>query len=388
MPGIRILGVGIEEAHDLAVGCGQRTPHGIALAQRRPELGLELVLLHDGGACRGGTFRGPVGRRRVDHDQLIDQTGVVRWADGRLDHAGDGRGAFAGRDHDRDRRVARARAARRAEIRRPSSVGVLARSRRPGRPTARAPRGHRCGPRSGRGRRPAAGSGSCGGPRRPRTPRPRVLATASMPSDLAIDLGVDAQRRARKVVVGGVGVDRRDRSPSASRRLGGGDRALRSAAGRPRWRARSRPAITSAPRPRCASWRSIQSGAGSESASVVAIRPRGSPSDAQPLGGRVHPELSGRARALRPDPAGRVRVSPSRAAVSRATCSVRSLHASATRIVSNRCRPTVWAASASRHAPIRSCSSRAGTTTTVTSSIGPPRDPLGATVVVVVGVVR
>ena len=70
---VEVLGVGVDEAHDVAGQHRQRAPHRVALADRGPELGHQRVLVVHLGAERGGDRRRAVGRRRVDDDDLIDR---------------------------------------------------------------------------------------------------------------------------------------------------------------------------------------------------------------------------------------------------------------------------------------------------------------------------
>ena len=241
--------------------------------------------------------------------------------------------------------------AQRIEPRTPSagSGGAHARSTPPGRPKA--------------ARRAAIGSdrgsdADVGGPRIgilvPRqSVRERLVLERPRgvdPSDPAIDLGVDAQRRAREVVVGGVGVDGRDRLAirvSASRR-----RRSSTAAGSGRPRSASSISRRSRPRPGpgVASWRLEPVGRGrrsrrrwwrSDRTEARAIASRSAAASIPSC--RAGPEPSpGPCRTRQRQPEPRRRRTRHR--------SVRSLHASATSIVSNACPPTVCAASASRHA--------------------------------------
>ena len=68
-----ILGVGVQEADEIAAAVRHRPPHGVALAQCRPVLGQQLILLQDDRVQRRRARRRAVARRRVDDDHLVDE---------------------------------------------------------------------------------------------------------------------------------------------------------------------------------------------------------------------------------------------------------------------------------------------------------------------------
>jgi ferritin-like metal-binding protein YciE len=90
MARIRVGGVAVEEAHELPPGRSEPTPHRVALADRRPEVGERLVLLEHARA-RGGVLGGAVGRRRVDDDAVVDEAGLGERTHRPPDDSGDRR---------------------------------------------------------------------------------------------------------------------------------------------------------------------------------------------------------------------------------------------------------------------------------------------------------
>ncbi len=68
------LGVGVHEAHELALEHRQRAPHRIPLAEHRPVGGHQLSLLQHDGALALGQGRGAVRRGGVDDDDLVDRS--------------------------------------------------------------------------------------------------------------------------------------------------------------------------------------------------------------------------------------------------------------------------------------------------------------------------
>ena len=92
MARVGVGGVAVEEAHDVSVGRVQRAPHRVALAERGPVLGQQLVLLKHlarRSARRDGL--GAVGGCRVDHDDVVDQPRLGQRADRVAQHAADRR---------------------------------------------------------------------------------------------------------------------------------------------------------------------------------------------------------------------------------------------------------------------------------------------------------
>jgi hypothetical protein len=70
--GPELLGVGVDEADDLAPQHPQSPPHRIALAEHRTVLGPQLVLIVDLGPEAARDLSGPVGRVVDDHDLIDD----------------------------------------------------------------------------------------------------------------------------------------------------------------------------------------------------------------------------------------------------------------------------------------------------------------------------
>jgi len=98
---IEVLSVTVSEHDDLTAACGQSPPHGIALSERRPELGQDLILLQYACARPQRTRRRAVGRRSVNNDDLIDQTDLAQSADA-ADNALDGTRNLACREYHAD----------------------------------------------------------------------------------------------------------------------------------------------------------------------------------------------------------------------------------------------------------------------------------------------
>ena len=59
MARVGVGGVAIEKANDVGLGHGERAPHGIALAERRPGLGERGILLDHARADRSATLAVP-----------------------------------------------------------------------------------------------------------------------------------------------------------------------------------------------------------------------------------------------------------------------------------------------------------------------------------------
>ena len=71
--GRELARVGVEVDDEVPAGHGERPPHGVALAERLPELREQLRLLVDVGPQPDGDLGRPVLRGGVHHEDLIDQ---------------------------------------------------------------------------------------------------------------------------------------------------------------------------------------------------------------------------------------------------------------------------------------------------------------------------
>jgi hypothetical protein len=101
-----ITGVGVGEHDDIAARYRQGAPHRVALSLGRPESGQQFVLRVDLGTMGPGDIRGAVRGIRVDHEHLIDQPASLVQPGHRVQDRADGAGHLAGRQNQRDGRIA------------------------------------------------------------------------------------------------------------------------------------------------------------------------------------------------------------------------------------------------------------------------------------------
>ena len=282
----------------------ERAPHRVALAQRRSVLGEHLVLLDHPWRPPARPISAVPSAEPASTTSTSSTTPGLAQRTARCRRArrrSCRRTPWSGSPPPPTSRPC-ADAAARAGTRRPRSAARRPKTRPRGRPTARARRG-RSARADVRTRTSAArriGMPCVGQPLGER----RVLERRQRlePADRAVRAGGDADRRAGEVMVGGAGVGLADALEALPRRRARAGAAPPAGAAATRSGSSSiSPATARAPARTCASWRSSQSGAGRESASVQAIRPSGASLREQPLGGEIHASPPGRARA-RPGP--------------------------------------------------------------------------------------
>ena len=258
-----------------------------------PQLGHHLRLLHHPGAVRPRDVGGAVGRRGVDHQQLVDEAAPLSGASASMMPADRAATSRQGSTTETVTSLRRARSPGR------SPRGVEAAPRGPGveragRPPGRGGRGRRCARRSrtrtSRERtigmpRSAQRAARAPGPRGPRAGAARRRGgrrAAVMPSDAPLKKGCSAPpgRPAAPRAVA------QARGPAAQH-------LVVEPVRRPPRSARRRPGRPPATR---SSWRRSQSGCGRESASVEAISPSRAPDRLEAPRRLVHPPAARRAR--------------------------------------------------------------------------------------------